>query len=155
LTIPGTQFDQVNDLHQLSLDLKKKGLDPSQALLGISSFERLKQLGVNPMDLDRWSELVKTFAPADFPVKDFFESAARLYQLERDEGKSFEILTEEYIKLEEKSRRLRTETDSLAQEKGRLSEEVNSLTSQATNIKKTNEELQNNRVKLVIELGNL
>lgn len=29
LTIPGTQFDQVNDLHQLSLDLKKKGLDPS------------------------------------------------------------------------------------------------------------------------------
>jgi len=28
LTIPGTPFDQVNDLRQLSFDLKKKGLQP-------------------------------------------------------------------------------------------------------------------------------
>ncbi len=29
LTIPGTPFDQVNDLRQLSLDLKKKNLSSS------------------------------------------------------------------------------------------------------------------------------
>jgi predicted transcriptional regulator len=41
LTIPGIPFDQVNDLRQLSFDLKKKGLQPSQALLGLALFERL------------------------------------------------------------------------------------------------------------------
>ncbi len=36
LIIPGTSFDQVNDLRQLSFDLKKSGLKPSQAMLGIT-----------------------------------------------------------------------------------------------------------------------
>ena len=31
LNIPGTSFDQVNDLRQLSFDLKKSGLKSSQA----------------------------------------------------------------------------------------------------------------------------
>ena len=35
LSIPGTSSDQVNDLRQLSVELKKKGLEPSQALLGL------------------------------------------------------------------------------------------------------------------------
>ncbi len=47
IDIPGTPFDQVNDLRQLSLDLKKKGLTPSQALLGVSLFERLRELFSN------------------------------------------------------------------------------------------------------------
>ena len=41
LIIPGSAFDVVNDLRQLSFDLKKKGLEPSQALLGLLLFERL------------------------------------------------------------------------------------------------------------------
>jgi len=99
LTIPGIPVDQVNDLRQLSFDLKKKGLEPSQALLGISFFERLQELGISPEDLGRWSELVKTFAPADFPAKDFFESAVRLHELEKNEEKPFEELAEQYRRL--------------------------------------------------------
>ena len=36
LVIPGVPSDEVSDLHQLSVDLKKKGLEPSQALLGLN-----------------------------------------------------------------------------------------------------------------------
>ena len=44
LTIPGIAFDQVSDLRQLSFDLGKRGLEPSQAVLGLSLFERLRAL---------------------------------------------------------------------------------------------------------------
>ena len=46
LTIPGTSFDQVNDLRQLSFDLKKSALKPSQALLGITFLKRLRDLQI-------------------------------------------------------------------------------------------------------------
>jgi hypothetical protein len=61
LTIPSIPFDQVNDLRQLSFDLRKKGLEPSQALLGLSLFERLRALDISPEHLSRWSELTKRF----------------------------------------------------------------------------------------------
>ena len=108
LTIPGVPVDQVDDLRQLSFDLKKKSLKASQALLGITVFERLQELGITPEDLSRWSELVKTFAHVDFPAKDFFESAMRLHELEENQGKPFEELAEQYSRLSEGTERLRT-----------------------------------------------
>ena len=77
LAVPGIPFDRVNDLRELSSDLKKKGFEPSQALLGVQYFERLTNLGVAPEDLDQWSELMTTFCPPDLPARDFFEAAFR------------------------------------------------------------------------------
>jgi len=34
LIIPGVPSEEINNLHQLLIELKKKGLEPSQALLG-------------------------------------------------------------------------------------------------------------------------
>src|SRR4030043_1890113 len=124
LVIPGTAFDQVNDLRQLSFDLKKKGLEPSQALLGLQIFERLKDLGITPELLDKWAELVKTLAPAEFPAKDFFEVALRLRDLEKRADKPFDILAEEYKKLQDGSEKLKKEVDSLRQSKQEFSTEV-------------------------------
>ena len=78
LNIPGTAFDQVNDLRQLSFDLKKSGLKPSQALLGITFLKRLRDLQIIPEQLDALAELIKKFLPPNFPVKEFFEAAKRL-----------------------------------------------------------------------------
>ena len=90
LTIPGIPFDQVNDLRQLSLDLKKKGLSTSQALLGLSFFERCGSLGIGLEQLDRWAELVSKFSNVEFPKEDFLGAALRLRQLENSGGKPFE-----------------------------------------------------------------
>ncbi|MCK4388410.1 MAG: hypothetical protein KAW00_06520, partial [Dehalococcoidia bacterium] len=68
LTIPGTPFDQVNDLRQLSFELKKKGLEPSQALLGLLLFDRLRVLEITLGLVDKWSELAKKLLPVDFPA---------------------------------------------------------------------------------------
>ena len=142
LTIPDVPIDQVNDLRQLSFNLKKRSLEPSQALLGITFFERLQELGIVPESLARRSELVKTFAPADFPAKDFFESAMKLHELEENEGKPFEELAEQYRILNEGTERLRTQADLLEKKKPELSQEVQSLSSQVVALERTVKELR-------------
>lgn len=142
LVIPGLPSDQVNDLRQLSLDLNKKGLTPPQALLGIIFFERLKELGLTPTDLDRWSELVKVLAPADFPAKDFFEAALRLRRLEETAGKPFENLAEEYLSLTHKIGELSEKTDLLDKNKTELDHEINSLAAQVNVLEKKNDQLK-------------
>jgi len=142
LTVPGVPIDQVNDLRQLSFDLKKKGLEPSQALLGISFFERFQQLGIVPEHLSRWSELVKTFAPADFPAKDLFDEAMRLHELEESEGKPFEELAGEYKSLSERTEQLTTQANLLEKKKAGLSQEVESVAAQVATLERTTKELQ-------------
>jgi hypothetical protein len=66
LTIPGTQFDEVNDLRQLSLELKKKGLDPSQALLGTLLFDRLQVLKITPELVENGQNLLRNTFPLIF-----------------------------------------------------------------------------------------
>jgi predicted nucleic acid-binding Zn-ribbon protein len=142
LVIPGLPSDQVNDLRQLSLDLNKKGLTPPQALLGIILFDRLNKLGITSADLDHWSHLVKVFAPANFPAKDFFEAALKLRHLEETAGKPFENLVEEYLSLTEKVDVLSEKTDLLDKDKTELDHEINSLAAQVNVLEKKNDQLK-------------
>lgn len=143
LTVAGTSLDRVGDLRQLSLDLRKKGLQPSQALLGLSLFERLRTLKITPEDLDNWSELVKRFAQPDFDPKDFFDTALRLHDLEKSQGKPFETLAEEYARLKEETDKLKSKVDSLDKNKGKLIKEVEPLRSQLESLERAKSKLEN------------
>ncbi len=143
LIIPGTSFDQVNDLRQLSSDLIKSGLKPSQALLGITFLQRLQSLQITPEDLEAWSELVKKLLPPDFPVKEFFEAARRLHNLEINQGKSFETITEEYKSCCHRIEKLKEEVDSLSKAKSQLSNEIKPLSSQLEAFGREKERLEN------------
>jgi hypothetical protein len=143
LTIAGTSLDRVSDLRQLSLDLRKKGLQPSQALLGISFFERLRTLEITPEHLDGWAELVKRFAQPDFDPKDFFDTALRLHDLEQSQNKPFETLAEEYIKLQQGTGKFKEEIESLDRNKAELIKDVEPLSLQVEKIKKEKGRLEN------------
>ena len=143
LTIPGTAFDQVNDLRQLSSDLSKSSLKPSQALLGITFLRRLQSLQITLEDLEAWSELVKKLLPLDFPAKEFFEAARRLHDLETSQGKSFETITEEYKSYYQRLDKLKGEVDSLSKAKSQLSNEIKPLSSQLETFKREKERLEN------------
>jgi DNA repair exonuclease SbcCD ATPase subunit len=142
LTIPGTPFDQVNDLRQLSFVLKKNALQPSQALLGLSFFQRLGGLGVIMEHLEKWSELIKKCAPFDYPAEKFTEAALRLHDLEEGSGKPFEELTLEYSGLIEQIEKLTAEVGSLIETKSGLSEEVKPLSSHVEALKKEQDKLE-------------
>jgi len=143
LNIPGTPFDQVNDLRQLSFDLKKSGLKPSQALLGIIILKKLQDLQITPEHLEAWSSLVKKLLPPDFPAEEFFESARRLHDLENSQGKSFETITEEYKIHCQRIEKLKGEVDSLSKAKSQLSNEIKPLSSQIEAFKREKERLEN------------
>ena len=143
LTIPGTPFDQVNDLHQLSLELKKKGLDPSQALLGILLYDRFQVLEITPELVDEWSELTKKLLPVDFPAKDFLEAALRLNELEKAEGKLFETLTVEYVRMKERADKLKLDIDSLFKKKEELTQKAKPLRSELESLERAKGRLKN------------
>jgi|GEM_PF-2004071 chromosome segregation ATPase len=128
LVIPGVAADEVQDLHQLSIDLAKKNLEPSKALLGIALFEKFTEKGIDLSKVEYWAKLVDVFSPANFPAKGFFEAALRLHQLEVTEGKSFEVLADEYAGMKQQSVNLKIEVDSLTQQRDDLNGKIKSLT---------------------------
>jgi len=143
LSIPGTSFDQVNDLRQLSFDLRKKGLEPSQALLGLLLFDRLRVLEVTPEQVDKWSELIKKLLPIDFPSKDFLEAALRLNELEKGEGKSYATLSTEYVRLKERVDRLKSEAGSLTKKKEELVKKAELIRSELESLERARNTLEN------------
>lgn len=142
LRIPGTPFDQINDLRQLSLDLKKKGLSTSQAVLGLTFFERAHDLGVSSERLDQWAELVSKFSTPDFPTGDFLGVALRLRQLEKSEGEPFETMAEEYEKAKENLKKLNKEAASLEQKRATLSQEITSTSRQVQELEESKAKLE-------------
>ena len=142
-TIPGTSFDQVNDLRQLSLELKKKGLEPSQALLGLLLFDRLQVLGITPDLLEKWSELAERLLQVDFPARDFVEAALRLNELEKSEGKPFATLAAEYVRLKEGVDKLKSEVHSLVKREEELIKKRESLRTELQSLERSRDKLQN------------
>ncbi len=143
LTIPGTPFDQANDLRQLSLTLKKKGLEPSQAMLGLLLFDRLRILEITPELMDKWSELTKKLLPLEFPAKDFLEAALRLNELESAEGKPFATLAVEYMRLKENVDKLKVEIDFLSKKKEGLIRSTEPLRSELASLEGAKTKLEN------------
>ncbi len=155
LDIPGTPFDQVNDLRQLSFDLKKKGISTSQALLSLSFFERIHSLGIISEHLDQWAQLMSKLTVTGFPAEDFLSAALRLHQLEESEGKAYEVLIEGYEKAKEGFGQFKIEADSLAEKKAILSKEVDSISSRFERLKKTKGELETEVDGLTIRVKDL
>jgi len=143
LVIPGTTFDQVNDLRQLSFDLKKIGLKPSQALLGITFFKRLNELQITPEQIELWSELMNRLLPADFSAEEFFQAAIRLHELEASQGKTFETITEEYKSNCHRIEKLKGEIDSLSKVKSQLTEEIKPLQSKLDTMRREGDRFEN------------
>lgn len=142
LIIPGVSSDEVNALHKLSVDLAKKGLEPSQALLGLTFFKKTKELGIEPYHLDQWSQIIKLYAPEDIAAKDFFEAALNLYKLEEAEGKPFQVIVQEYTGLQQKVGEMKSEIDSLDEKKKSLAGEVESLMSEVSTLEHKKDEVK-------------
>lgn len=155
LAIAGTSFDRINDLRILALDLKKEGLQSSQAVLGFSVFQRLQALGITPEHLERWADLLKQFSKPDFTPADFLEMALSLAKLEKSQAKPFDTLAEEYKKLAEGVAKLGAEVDSLRQRKADLTKEIEPLNLHLQALEKAKNDLEYDVKKETIRLQEL
>ncbi|MFC2047597.1 hypothetical protein ACFLTK_04925, partial [Chloroflexota bacterium] len=132
IIIPGVPSGEVSNLRQLSIELAKKNLEPSQALLGTTMFERFTELGIEPAQFDQWAKLVKLCSSDDFPAKDFSEAALHLHELEETEGKPFQEIANEYKSLKQKVGGIESEVESLDGKRKTFTTEVESLTAEVS-----------------------
>ena len=130
LIIPGVPSEEVSNLRQLSINLAKKGLEPSQALLGITFFERFTELGIEPPQFDHWAKLVKKYSADDSPAKDLFEAALHLHELEESESKPFQDIANEYKSLKQKVGEMESTVELLDGKRKTFTTKVESLTAE-------------------------
>ena len=152
LIIPGVPSEEVSNLRQLSIVLAKKDLEPSQALLGITLFERFTELGIEPVQFDQWAKLVQLCSPNDFPAKDFFEAALHLHELEEAEGKPFQEIANEYKNLKQKVGEMKSEVESLDGKRKTFTTEVESLTAEVSALEQKKAEAESSFNSQCVEL---
>jgi len=109
----------LRELRDLSRELRKIGLSPSEALKGTKLRSKLADLGVEPDQLQDFLKVVgKLSRKAEYQPKQVVQAAMKLSDLEEVSGKlfveairDFETNTEQSRKLEEKNARLQEEID--------------------------------------------
>ncbi len=119
--------EQIDTLRELSVELRKKNGTVSQALLGLSFFERLSKLGIEPDMLDSWIKMCYEISSPDYPIEESMMAALRLKELERERGMTYEELTEDYETKTKGLSDIERRTEELGTSRERLSSEVDSL----------------------------
>ena len=145
--------EQIDGLRELSVELRKRNLTVSQALLGLSFYERLGKLGIAPEVLDSWIKMCHEVCSPDYPIEEFMAAALRLKGLERQKGMTYEELVEDYeakgkalSEVESRTSKLETSRKTLNKEIHDLSEEKGSLETKVRELD-TEKKLLSERVK--------
>lgn len=134
--------DRVDELHSLSVKLRKGELDFGQAKLGFTFLKRLLGIGVEPDQVKGWIEFCSELGPS--PPEGFIPSAMEFFRTEKETGMSYAEIA--------------TKVSELSAQKDKLAEEVADLDAKETRARELKLEIeknQKNTVKLRSELANL
>ena len=114
--------DYMDELRWLSQQLKSSNLNLQDAAIGITIFNALWQLSVNPAELQELIVFLKRVSPPDFPIQQFVRSALQIAKLESATKMNFQ-------QLEAKARSLGSDVATLEATKAELGKTINSLRS--------------------------
>lgn len=125
---PGLK-DRVDELHSLSLKLRKQGLDLTQAKLGFTFLRRLLDMGVEPERVKEWIQFCSEVSPT--PAEGFIPAAMRLSQIEKETGKSYAEIT--------------AEVEELCGQREKLISEVGDLKAKETRARELKDEIEDSQ----------
>src|SRR5437870_4689799 len=114
--------DYMDELRWLSQQLKSSNLNLQDAAIGITIFNALWQLSVNPAELQELIVFLKRVSPPDFPIQQFVRSALQIAKLESATNMNFQ-------QQEAKARSLGSDVATLEATKAELGKTINSLRS--------------------------
>jgi predicted nucleic acid-binding Zn-ribbon protein len=103
--------EKVDELHSLSVRLKKEALDLTQAKLGFAFFKRLLNMGIEPDMLKEWIDFSSEICPT--PPEGFIPAAMELFRIQRAAGKSYAEITSEVKELSSQREKLVREIEDL------------------------------------------
>lgn len=159
--------DRIDELHSLSVRLRKEALDLTQARLGFTFFQRLLGVDIEPDKLKEWIDFNSEISPT--PPEGFIPAAMELLSIERETSKSYAQIASEAKELstqrdklisevvdlkakEIRAKKLRDEIEGSQEEVEKLRAEKNKLESTANSLDSF---LQKRSEKLGISLDEL
>jgi predicted nucleic acid-binding Zn-ribbon protein len=118
---PGLELKgRVDELHALSVRLKKEALDLTQARLGFTFLRRLLDMAIEPDKLKEWVDFCTEISPT--PPEGFVPAAIELFHIEKATGKSYGEIASEVKELSSQREKLVREVENLKADEIRAKE---------------------------------
>jgi myosin heavy subunit len=118
---PGLELkERIDELHRLSVRLRKEGLELGQAKLGFSFFNRLSNMGVEPNKVKEWIDFCSKLSPS--PPDSLLPAAMELFRVEKETGKGYAEIALEVKELSTKRQKLTEEIGELQSKEARAKE---------------------------------
>ena len=112
--------DRIDELHALSVRLRKEALNLPQAELGFTFLKRLLGMDVEPDQLKEWADFCSEISPV--PPEGFIPAAMELFHIERATGKSYGEVASEVKELSSQREKLVREVENLKADEIRTKE---------------------------------
>jgi predicted nucleic acid-binding Zn-ribbon protein len=113
--------EQIEQLKELSLDLKRANLTPGKCALGLMVLARINECGLEPADIDRWPLILKSVGNED-EAQEFIRMAYSIQEVQKRTGLSIDALHDEVHELEKKAAELEPISDKVADCKKQVAE---------------------------------
>ena len=112
--------DRIDELHALSVRLKKEALDLTQARLGFTFLRRLLDTYIEPDKLKEWVDFCSEISPT--PPEGSISAAVELFHIEKATGKSYGEIASEVKELPSQRGKLVREVENLKADEIRAKE---------------------------------
>jgi len=118
---PGLELkDRIDELHALSVRLKKEAVDLAQARLGFAFLKRLLDMGVEPDKIKEWVDFCTEISPS--PPEGFIPAAMELLFIQRAIGKGYAEIAAEVKELSDQREKLIKEVGNLKPDEAKAKE---------------------------------
>jgi len=94
--------EHIDQLRELSLDLKRLKLTPVQCATGLILLTRINECGLDPADIDRWPLILKSAGNQD-EVQEFVRLVYSIQEVQKRMGLSLDALDNKVHELERKA----------------------------------------------------
>jgi DNA repair exonuclease SbcCD ATPase subunit len=113
--------EHVEQLRELSLDLKRLNLTPGQCATGVTVLTRISEYGLDPADIGRWPMILKS-AGSEEEAREFVRLVYSIQEVQKRTGLSLEALDNKVHELEGKAADLEPMSGKLEECKKQLAE---------------------------------
>ncbi len=113
--------EHIEQLRELSLDLKSLKLSPGQCATGLLLLTRINECGLDPADINRWPIILKS-VQNEYDAKEFVRLVYNIQEVQEKCGLSLEALENKAHELEKKVADLGPVSDKLKDCKKQLAE---------------------------------
>jgi transposase len=113
--------EYIETLRELSFDLKRSELTPSQCAVGLILLNQISECGLDPADINRWPMILKSVRNED-DINEFVRLVYSIQEVQQRSGLSLEALDNKVQELERKAADLEPMLDKLEDSKKQLTE---------------------------------